>query len=168
MDLLAGDDEGRHWVIEHTVVESFAGRIFDNALFNMSPPPSSRFSPNVWRSVCRDRSPLQASIESHWIRAGCRDASISMTSVRPYALGQRRWPTLSQSGVLSQHGHNVAKTVLAPWEVSVWLTRWPGHDGRVLAMRSIPENLIALREERIATALEKNAQSSKRPRATES
>ena len=35
VDLLVEDDVGRHWVIEHTVVESFAGRIFDDSLFSI-------------------------------------------------------------------------------------------------------------------------------------
>lgn len=37
--------------------------------------------------------------------------------------------------------------------VSVALSRWPGHDGRVLAYRSVPVDLPLRRRERVATAL---------------
>jgi hypothetical protein len=147
VDLLVEDDEGQHWVFEHTVVESFPGRIFDDSLFSSLAKcveeglSGSLPKPGQYR-VTLDPGGLTRRIDIDDI---CAAVSTWATSVAD---------SLAIGSPLTAPAH-VANTVLAPWEVSVWLARWPGHDGRVLAMRSIPENLIALREERIATALDK-------------
>lgn len=147
VDLLVEDDEGRQWVIEHTVVESFAGRIFDDSLFSILATcveeglSGSLPMPGQYR-VTLDPGGLTRRIDIGDI---CAAVCTWATSVAG---------SLAIGSPLTAPAH-VANTVLAPSEVSVWLTRWPGHDGRVLAMRSIPENLIALRAERIAMALDR-------------
>lgn len=147
VDLLVEDDEGHRWVIEHTVVESFAGRIFDDALFSLlAACVEDRLSgslpvPGQYR-VALDPGALSRRV----------DVDDLCASVVEW--GKAVADTLSIGSPLIAPDH-VAKTVLAPWGATVRLYRWPGHDGRVLATRSIPEDLRALRAERLAIALAK-------------
>lgn len=147
VDLLVEDDEGRHWVIEHTVVESFPGRIFDDRLFQAVAKcveeglSGSLPKPGQYR-VTLDPGGMTRRVDIAEICAAICTWAESVAD------------SLAIGDPLNAPAH-VAKTVLEPWKVSVHLSRWPGHDGRVLAMRSIPEKLIALREERIATALDR-------------
>ena len=147
VDLLVEDDEGRHWVIEHTVVESFAGRIFDDSLFStlakcVEEGLSGSLPKRGQYRVTLNPGGLARRIDTEDI---CAAVCTWATSVAD---------SLAIGSPVTAPAH-VANTVLAPWEVNVSLTRWPGHDGRVLAMRSVPENLISLRGQRIATALDR-------------
>lgn len=63
-------------------------------------------------------------------------------------------PDLEIGGPTTAPGH-IAEGALAPTGLRVRLERWPGRDGQVLAIRSIPEDLTEQRQERVATAVER-------------
>lgn len=145
VDLLVEDDMGHQLVVEHTTVESFPGRIFDDSLFvklarcleerlTGKLPTPGQYRVTLDPGALRRRADLDA-----MCAAICEWADSQAESL---ALGTP----------LTAPDHVVAG-VLAPWGLEVRLMRWPHHDGRVLAVRSVPEDLIALRAKLIAKAL---------------
>lgn len=146
VDLLVEGTTGE-MVIEHTVVESFPHRIFDDRLFDgLAAEVEARLTnelptPGHYRVVVRPGE----------IRR--------RQDVEGIAIEIVEWAKVSalklQIGApMTAPGH-IAEEVLAPSGLRIRLERWPGRDGQVLAFRSIPEDLEVRRRKRIAAVLEK-------------
>jgi hypothetical protein len=136
---------GRELAIEHTVIESFSGRIFEDRLFGELA--------SCIEARLEGRLPLPGQyhvvLESGSIR---NRKSIPEACAKIAAWAESRADALEVGDAFTAPDH-IATEVLAPWDLKVRLQRWPGRDGQVRAIRSIPEGLSAMREERIARAL---------------
>jgi hypothetical protein len=124
-------------VVEHTIVESFAGRIRDDVLV----------------------SELAAQVEPALANALPEPGHYRLV-LEPVALPSRQelveiadslceWARskapLLKVGTPQSAPRHIATEVLAPWGLRVRLERWPGRDGQVRLFRSAPEDLKDLR-----------------------
>jgi hypothetical protein len=146
IDLLVAGASGE-MAIEHTLVESFPQRIFDDRLFvALAAEVERRLTnelpmPGHYRVVLkpgeiRRRQDIEgvAAAIVDWARTSAPDLQIGD-------------PTSAPS--------HIAEGILAPSGLRVRLERWPGRDGQVLAIRSVPEDLTEQRRERVATAMDR-------------
>jgi len=146
VDLLVEVEKGEV-VIEHTVVESFHKRIFDDRLF-------VALAAEIERRLINEL-PLPGNyrvvFQSGEIR---RRQDVDGIADETVVWAKETAPRLEIGDPITAPAH-IAKGVLAPSGLRIRLERRPGRDGQVLAFRSIPDDLEDRRRERIAAALEK-------------
>jgi hypothetical protein len=134
-------------VVEHTIVESFHKRIFDDRLFVPLAAEVERRLTNELPLPGHYRVVFRPGEIRHRQDV---DAIADETTVWAKAAA----PRLEIGDPVTAPAH-IVEGVLAPSGLRIRLERWPGRDGQVLAFRSIPDDLKDRRRERIATALKR-------------
>lgn len=145
VDLLVEDAKGHKLVIEHTIVESFSGRIFEDTMFA------------ELAKCLEDRLTGRLPVPGHYrvtLEPGGlrRRDSLEAVCADVVEWAESQASSLALGSPLTAPDH-IATGVLAPWGLKVRLGRWPRHDGRVVAMRATPSDLEEMRADRVTKAL---------------
>jgi hypothetical protein len=120
-------------VVEHTIVESFHKRIFDDRLFVPLAAEVERRLTNELPLPGHYRVVFRPGEIRHRQDV---DAIADETTVWAKAAA----PRLEIGDPVTAPAH-IVEGVLAPSGLRIRLERWPGRDGQVLAFRSIPDDL---------------------------
>jgi hypothetical protein len=144
VDLLIEGNDGRHVVVEHTIVESFSGRIRDDVLIS---------------ELARIVEPALASklpAKGHFRLVLRPDGLSRRADLEEIATALAKWAAATARELEVGNPHSAprhfATDVLAPWGLNVRLERWPGRDGQVSVFRSVPQDLEELRRQRVREA----------------
>lgn len=146
VDLLVRGKHGE-MVIEHTIVESFSKRIFDDHLFALLATELERLLFNELPMPGDYRVVFPPGQLQH-------EHTLSVIAQEAAAWAKKVAPSLELGDPMTSPAH-IAEGVLPSSGVHVRLERWPGRDGQVLAYRSIPGDFVERRRERIGAALDK-------------